>query len=92
MVYLQKEKPFTVFIKDNELILLKYGTKKRNLKELTQIRFDRFSKILKLDFKSESKVSIKATEYKPDDIKKLLGILIEKSENDVFTPQNYTLK
>ena len=88
----KKKKPFTLFIKDNELILNKRWTQKRNLTELTQIRFDRFSKNLKLDFKSKSEISIKTTEYKTDKIKTLLGILIEKSENEVFIPNNYEPK
>jgi|GEM_PF-4040450 len=82
----KKEKPFTLFIKENELILNKRWTQKRNLTELTQIQFDRFSKNLKLDFKSKSGISIKTTEYKTDDIQTLLEILIEKSENEVFVP------
>ncbi|MEL0455830.1 hypothetical protein WJN01_06300 [Flavobacteriaceae bacterium SZ-1-7] len=88
----KKKKPFTLFIKDNELILNKRWNQKRNLTELTQIQFDRFSKNLKLDFKSKSGISIKTTEYKTDEIKTLLGILIEKSENEVFIPNNYEPK
>ena len=88
----KKKKPFTLFIKDNELILNKRWTQKRNLTELTQIRFDRISKNLKLDFKSKSGISIKTTEYKTDEIQTLLGILIEKSENEVFIPNNYEPK
>mgnify|MGYP006151248227 CR=1 FL=1 len=84
----KKKKPFTLFIKDNELILNKPWTQKRNLTELTQIQFDRFSKNLKLDFKSKSGVSIKTTEYKTDEIQTLLGILIDKSENEVSIPNN----
>tara|TARA_R110002111_G_scaffold250117_1_gene314329 strand:+ start:60 stop:671 length:612 start_codon:yes stop_codon:yes gene_type:complete len=88
----KKKKPFTLFINNNELILNNRWTQKRNLTELTKIRFDRFSKNLKLVFKSKSEVSIKTTEYKADDIQKLLDILIEKSEYDVFVPQNFELK
>jgi hypothetical protein len=88
----KKKKPFTVFIRDNELILNKRWTQKRNLTELTQIQFDRFSKNLKLDFKSKSGISIKTTEYKTDEIQSLLEILIEKSENEVFVPNNYEQK
>ncbi|NIK93221.1 hypothetical protein GZ212_13745 [Mangrovimonas sp. CR14] len=88
----KKKKPFTVFIRDNELILNKRWTQKRNLTELTQIQFDRFSKNLKLDFKSKSGISIKTTEYKTDEIQSLLEILIEKSENEVFVPNNYEPK
>ena len=85
----KKKKPFTIFIKDNELILNKRWTQKRNLTELTQIQFDRFSKSLKLNFKSKYRVSIKTTEYNTDDIEKLLEILIDKSEHNIFIPENY---
>lgn len=85
----KRKKPFTLFIKGNELILNKRWTQKRNLTELTQIQFDRFTKNLKLDFISKSGISIKTTKYKADQIQSLLEILIEKSENEVFIPNNY---
>jgi hypothetical protein len=88
----KKEKPFTLFIKKNELILNTRWNPKRNLTELTQIKFDRFSKNLKLSFKSKSEILIKTTEYKTDEIEKLFEILIEKSENNVFIPKNYEPK
>jgi hypothetical protein len=85
----KKKKPFTIFIKENELILNKRWTQKRNLTELTQIQFDRLNKNLKLDFQSKSGISIKTTEYKIEEIQTLLGILIEQSKNEVFRPKNY---
>jgi hypothetical protein len=88
----KKQKPFTVFIKGNELILNRRWIVKRNLTELTQIQYDRFSKNLKLDFKTKRQVSIKTTEYKTNDIQQLLEILIEISENNVFVPNNYEPK
>ena len=88
----KKRKPFTIFIKENELILNRRWTLKRNLTELIQIRYDRFSKNLKLGFKTKREVSIKVTEYKTDEIQKLLEILIKKSENNVFVPSNYEPK
>ena len=91
-MFTKKKKPFTLFIKDSELILNNRWNQKRDLTELTQIRFNRFSKNLKLDFKSKSEISIKITEYKTDDIQKFLEILIEKSENNVFVPNNYKPK
>lgn len=86
------KKPYTIFIKDNELIFNKRWHPKRNMTELTQIQYDRFNKNLKLDFKSKSGITIKTTEYKTEDIEKLLAVLIEKSENNVFIPQNYEPK
>ena len=88
----KKKKPHTIFINDNELILNRRWILKRNLTELTQIQYDRFSENLKLDFKTKREVSIKVTEYKTDEIQKLLEILIEKSENNVFVPNNYEPK
>ena len=88
----KKQKPYTLFIKGNELILNRRWIVKRNLTELTQIQYDRFSKNLKLDFKTKREVSIKTTEYKTNEIQQLLEILIEKSENNVFVPNNYEPK
>jgi hypothetical protein len=90
LIYLKK-KPYTILIKENELILNKRWTQKRKLNELTQIQYNRFSNNLKLDFKSKSAISIKTTEYKVEDIQKLLEIMIDKSQNKVFVPQNYQL-
>jgi len=85
------QKPFTLFIKENEIILNKSWIQRRNLTELTQIQFDRFSKKLILNFKSKYKISINTTEYKIDDIQKLLDIMINKSEYNVFIPQYFEL-
>lgn len=83
------KKPYTIFVKGNELLLNNLWTQKRNLLDLKQIRFDRFSKDLKLDFKSKIEISIKTTNYNLDDINKLLEIMIKKSEHNVIVPNNY---
>ena len=88
----KKKKPYTIYIKGNELILDRRWNLKRNLTKLTQIQYDRFSKNLKIYFKSKSEISIKSTEYNTDDIEKLLEILIEKSENNISIPNNYKPK
>ncbi|WP_452218884.1 hypothetical protein [Lacinutrix undariae] len=88
----KKQKPYTLFIKGNELIMNRRWIVKRNLAELSQIQYDRFSENLKLDFKTKREISIKTTEYKTDEIQKLLKILIEKSEHNVFVPNNYEPK
>lgn len=82
-------KPYTIFIKDNQLILSSEWTRKRDLTELTNIYFDRFSKNLILYFKTNSRVYIKTTAYQIIDIQKLLEILIKKSNQEVFVPENY---
>jgi len=83
------KKPYTLFINGNILTLNKLWTQKRNLTELNQIQFDRFSKNLKLDFNSKSGISIRTTEYETNDIKELLEIMINNSEYKVSIPQNY---
>ena len=50
---------------------------------------ENFQGFLKLNFKSKYRVSIKTTEYNTDDIEKLLEILIDKSEHNIFIPENY---
>ena len=85
----KKKKLYTIFIKDNELFFNNHWAKKRNLVELTNIRFDQLNKNLCFVFKSKSEISIKTTLYKTEDIQKLLEILIEKSENEVTIPKNY---
>ncbi len=85
----KNKKPFTIFIKGNELILNKRWTQKRNLTEVNQIQYDRISKELIFDFKSKPEISIKTKEYKPNDIQRLLEIMIDKSEYDIFIPKNY---
>ena len=89
VIIYKNKKPYTLFINNNELILNKRWTQKRNLTKLTQIQFDQISKNLKLYFKSKSRILIKTTEYKTEEIETLLGILIEKSENDIYIPDNY---
>ncbi|AUC75759.1 hypothetical protein [Olleya sp. Bg11-27] len=91
MWFIYKSKnPYTIFINGNQLIVNRRWVLKRNLNELTQIHYDRFSKNLELNFKTKREISIKTTEYKVDDILQLLEKLIETSENNVFIPLNYT--
>ncbi|MFD2909093.1 hypothetical protein ACFSX9_10115 [Flavobacterium ardleyense] len=85
------QRPFTLFIKGNEMIIKQNYIRKRNLSELTQINYDRFSKEFILSFKHKSKIYIKTREYCIDDTEKLLEILIEKSEYNLMIPQNYKL-
>lgn len=82
----KREKPFTLFIKEKELILNNRWTQRRNLTELKEIQFDRISKNLKLDFKTKSTILIKIREYNYEDIEKFLEVITEKSENNVFIP------
>ena len=75
----KREKPYTLFIKENELTINSRWVQRRNLSELKEIRFDRISKILKLDFESNSTIAIKTMEYNEKDIERLLEIIVAKS-------------
>ena len=86
------KKPFTIFIKDEELILNNIWKQKRNLTDITEIEYDRFSKRMILNFKSKWKVSINTDEYEPHDMESFLEIMIEKSEYDIGIPQNFKPK
>ena len=85
----KREKPYILFIKENELTINSRWIQRRNLSELKEIRFDRISKILKLDFESNSTIAIKKMEYNEEDVDRLVEIIIEKSENNIFIPLNY---
>lgn len=85
----KKKKPFTIFIKNNELIIVNKGVHKRNLNGLHRILFDRIYKEFELRFDKGYKLKINFKDYKKEDIDKLLGILIEKSKHPIFIPNNY---
>lgn len=85
----RKKKPYTIFIKESELILNQLTLKRRNLTELNKIKFDRFSKCIYLSFENESDVEIESIEYNNDDFQRLLEIIISKSDFTVKIPANY---
>ena len=85
----RNNKPYTLFIKENEMILNKRFVKRRNPSELTQIRFNQLTKNLRFEFETKSGISVKITEYKIDDIQILLEKLIKQSENKIMIPQSY---
>lgn len=87
----KKKKPYTIFIKDNKILLNQRWFKMRTIPNLVQISYNRFTKNLILDFEKKSEVSIHTNEYNKEDIEKLLEILIEKSEHNVFIPNNLKL-
>ena len=85
----KKKKPYTLFIKNNELMLLEKGNQKRDLIGLNRILFDRFNKNIEFTFDKGFKLKINTIDYKKEDIDKLLDIVIEKSKHPVFIPKNY---
>ena len=85
----KKKKPFTIFIKKNELIIANKGVHKRDVSGLNRVLFDRISKAFELRFDRGYKLNISTRNYKKEDIDKLLEIIIEKSEHPVFIPKNY---
>lgn len=88
----KKLKPYRIYIKDNTLILKNLWVKVRNINELIKIDFNRFTNNLTLEFRTKSEVSLKIKDYKSEDLEKLLNILIDKSDYDVFIPNGYKLK
>ena len=92
MVYVyRKKQPYTIFINDNNLILNTPWKKERDLSELTEITFDRFSKDLELSFKTKSDITIQTKEYNSHEIDKFIEIIVSKSANNVCIPKNYIL-
>jgi hypothetical protein len=83
------KKPYTLFIKDNELIISSITIQKRNLIDLKQIQYDRNSKSIILVFKSKNYVALNPNSYNAEDFNNFLEILIQKSEHPVFVPKNY---
>lgn len=90
LIYKAK-KPYTIFIKDDKLIINKRWLQTRYLPNLVKISYNRITKNLSLDFKIKSEVTINTMEYSVDDIESILQILIEKSNHKVFIPDNYIL-
>ncbi|SHF22376.1 hypothetical protein SAMN05444377_10553 [Flavobacterium fontis] len=92
MVYVfRKKQPYTIFINNRNLILNGPWKIERDLSELTEITFDRYSKNLNLSFKTKSDISIQTKEFNKQDIDKFVEIIITKSENNVCLPENYIL-
>ena len=85
----KKKKPFILFIKNDELILLNGGTHKRDLIGLNRILFDRINKVFELRFDVGYKFRINTREFKKEDIDKLLEIVIHKSKHPISVPNNY---
>jgi len=88
-IFYKKKKPYTLFIKGNELVLKREWIQKRDLRDLTDILYDRLYKEFWLYFKRNSRISIPTGEYEKEDIENFLKILLEKSDYDVSIPDNY---
>ena len=85
----QKKKPFTLFIKNNELTLFDKSFQKRDIVGLNRILFDRFNKKFEFRFDKGYKLKINSRDYKKEDIDELLDIVIKKSKHPIFIPNNY---
>ncbi|PWG04575.1 hypothetical protein DIS07_11565 [Polaribacter aquimarinus] len=85
----KKRKPYTLFIKNFELIVINRWTHKRNISGLNKILFDRIYKQFELKFDKGHKIKIGLKEYKKEDINKLLEILIKTSNYSITIPNNY---
>ncbi|MEL1247811.1 hypothetical protein [Flavobacterium helocola] len=87
----RKKQPYTIFINDNNLILNLPWKKERDLSELTEITFDRFSKNLELSFKTKSDITVQTKEYNKQEIDKFIEIIISKTKYNISIPKNYIL-
>lgn len=87
----RKKQPYTIFINDNNLILNLPWKKERDLSELTEITFDRFSKDLELSFKTKSDITVQTKEYNKQEIDKFIEIIISKTKYNISIPKNYIL-
>ncbi|NRD21178.1 hypothetical protein HNV08_14055 [Winogradskyella eckloniae] len=85
------KKPYKIFINEDKLYLNQQWFKMRLLPNLIQINYNRITKTLNLEFKIKSDISINIKDYKPEDIEKLLELCLEKSEHNVFIPNNLNL-
>lgn len=83
--------PITLVIKNDKLVLNRPKLIERELSDLVDIKYDRYSKHLKLYFKSKSKVSIYTKAYTSEDLKAILNLAIEHSEQDIAIPENFVI-
>lgn len=87
----KKRNPVTLVIQEDHIIQNRPHLNQRNLKGLVDIKYDRFNKMLKLHFKSASKISIYTKGYQQQDLSNLLELLVQYSEHDVTVPENLHL-
>ena len=87
----KKRNPATLVIQEDQIIQNRPQLNQRNLKDLVDIKYDRFNKMLKLQFKSASKISIYTKGYQQQDLSYLLQLIVQYSEHDVTVPENLHL-
>ena len=87
----KKRNPATLVIQEDQIIQNRPQLNQRNLKDLVDIKYDRFNKMLKLHFKSASKISIYTKGYQQQDLSYLLQLIVQYSEHDVTVPENLHL-
>ena len=85
----KKKKPYTLFIRSNELVRIEKWIVTRDITGLNRILFDRISKKFEFRFDKDYKLKINTLEYKKQDLDKLLEILLEKSKHPISIPNNY---
>ena len=87
----KKRNPATLVIQEDQIIQNRPQLNQRNLKDLVDIKYDRFNKMLKLHFKSASKISIYTKGYQQQDLSYLLELIVQHSEHEVTVPKNLHL-
>ncbi|WP_430413141.1 hypothetical protein [Kordia sp.] len=84
----KKKKPITIFIDGNTLTFNNPWLQKRDLNNLNYIGIKKPWKELELGFKKKSDIRIPFKEYKIEEFRRFLDILVEKSEHDVYLTDN----
>ena len=84
-------KPFKLYIVDNDIIFMGYKNFRRDLTHVTAINFSSSGRNLYLVFSDKEEVIIKMRAYKGEDIQKLLEIVLEKSVHNLQLPYNYVV-
>lgn len=86
---IKKKKPYSIYIRGNTLIVSNEQFQKRDLTQLTGIRYDRLKKDFWLDFKGKGRILLSVKEYLPEDMEAFLHLLVDKSAYDIVIPENY---
>lgn len=88
----KKKKPTTIFIDGDTLVYNNRWIQKRNLNNLNYIGITKYWNEIELGFKKKSDVKIPFKEYKPEEVRHFLDMLVEKSEHDVYLTDNVLKK
>jgi TRAP-type uncharacterized transport system fused permease subunit len=87
----KKEKPVTLIIDGNELIVNSVWIIRRNVETLTRVKLNNFTNNLVCSFTENSSITIKYSDYKKENIDILIDTLRSKSQYSVEVSSNLAL-